>query len=63
MFAASFYGKPTNISFKEKHMKFSDLNTPDYILKVFDELGIAEPTKVQERTIPVIEAGKDVIGK
>ena len=44
-------------------MKFSDLNTPDYILKVFDELGIAEPTKVQERTIPVIEAGKDVIGK
>lgn len=44
-------------------MKFSDLNTPDYILKSLEELGIFEPTKVQERTIPVIGVGKDVIGK
>ncbi len=44
-------------------MTFNELNVPDYVLRVFEELGISEATDVQKKTIPVIRTGKDVIGK
>ncbi len=32
------------------------------ILKALDEIGFTTPTPIQERAIPVIKSGKDVLG-
>ena len=44
-------------------MQFSDFNLPSYIMVGLDRQGIYEPTEIQERTIPLIREGRDVIGK
>mgnify|MGYP000610317397 CR=1 FL=1 len=42
-------------------MSFKDLKLIKPLLKAIDASGYTEPTLVQERTIPVILEGKDVI--
>ncbi len=42
--------------------KFKDLGLSHEILRVIDEEGFTEPSEVQEKTIPLVLAGKDVIG-
>ena len=43
-------------------MKFEDLNISQEIIKALKELGITEPTPIQEQSIPLVREGKDVIG-
>ena len=43
-------------------MKFSELNIIRPILKSLEEQNYVEPTPIQERTIPLILKGKDVLG-
>lgn len=43
-------------------MYFQDLNIREELVRALKEIGINEPTDIQEKTIPLILAGKDVIG-
>ncbi|MFB6203683.1 MAG: DEAD/DEAH box helicase [Candidatus Nanohaloarchaea archaeon] len=42
-------------------MEFSDLNVSEDILENLEQQGITSPTEVQEKSIPVVRAGKDVM--
>lgn len=42
-------------------MKFEELNINKDILKSLDELGFEKPTEIQEKTIPLVISGKDVV--
>lgn len=41
---------------------FKELKINTSFLKALDEMGIEEPTQIQEKAIPVIKSGADVIG-
>lgn len=43
-------------------MKFQGLNISDEIKKAVKDLGYEEATPIQEKSIPAIMEGKDVIG-
>lgn len=43
-------------------MTFSDLNLSGPLLNALDDLGLAQPTPIQERAFSVIMSGKDVVG-
>ena len=43
-------------------MKFQELNISDEIKKAVKDLGYEEATPIQEKSIPAIMEGKDVIG-
>ena len=43
-------------------MKFSDLGLSEKILRALEEIGYTETTEIQERAIPEIQAGNDIIG-
>jgi ATP-dependent RNA helicase DeaD len=43
-------------------MQFSDFNLPAPLLKAIHELGYHTPTAIQEKAIPLILSGKDIIG-
>lgn len=42
---------------------FRDLGLKEDICKALDELGITEPTPIQEQSIPLVLGGQDVIGQ
>ena len=44
-------------------MDFSQLNLSDFVLKALENKGLSRCTEIQERTIPLLLEGKDVIGK
>ena len=44
-------------------MNFSELNLPEEILSAISKLGYKEPSPIQEKTIPSLLAGKDVLGQ
>ncbi len=44
-------------------MNFQQLPLEQPILKALEEMGFSEPTQIQEKAIPVILEGKDVIGR
>ncbi|MCH8003172.1 MAG: DEAD/DEAH box helicase [Nanoarchaeota archaeon] len=43
-------------------MTFEELNVNQELVKGLNEIGIKEPTDIQQKTIPLIKQGKDVIG-
>ncbi len=43
-------------------MNFEELNVKPEIVKALKEMGITEPTPIQEKAIPIVKAGKDLIG-
>ncbi len=43
--------------------KFEELNITPELLRAIKEMGYEEATPIQEQTIPLIKAGKDVIGQ
>jgi len=43
-------------------MLFSELDLPKPVVKALDEMGYEETTPIQEKTLPHILAGKDVLG-
>ncbi|GIU69594.1 MAG: hypothetical protein KatS3mg002_0830 [Candidatus Woesearchaeota archaeon] len=44
-------------------MKFEELNLKPELIKVLYKLGFVEPTEIQEKCIPLILSGKDVVGQ
>ena len=44
-------------------MKFNELNISSELLKSISRLGLTTPTEIQERSIPYIQQGKDLIGE
>ena len=44
-------------------MKFEELNIDEYIKKAIKEKGFEEPSEVQEKVIPAVLEGKDIVGK
>lgn len=44
-------------------MKFTELKLPEFVLNATNNEGFVEMTEIQEKCIPEILAGKDVIGK
>ena len=44
-------------------IKFSDLGLPEQIQKAVDELGYERPSPIQERSLPVLLSGRDLIGQ
>lgn len=44
-------------------MQFSELNLSDEVLKAVEELGFSEATEIQEKSIPLLMDGRDVIGR
>jgi len=44
-------------------MQFTELKIPTQILKAISEQGYATPTKIQEKAIPALLEGKDIIGQ
>lgn len=43
--------------------KFTALGISDKIIRALDEMGFEEPTPIQDQTIPVLAAGRDLIGQ
>ncbi|MBT7892994.1 MAG: DEAD/DEAH box helicase, partial [Deltaproteobacteria bacterium] len=44
-------------------MSFSALNLPDYILRAIETGGYEQPTAIQKESIPLIQAGRDLIAE
>lgn len=44
-------------------MQFNELNLSQELLQAVDELGFTEMTEIQEKSIPLILQGKDIIGR
>lgn len=44
-------------------MSFKDFNFKPYIQSALDEIGFKEPTEVQQRLIPVVRFGRDLVGE
>ena len=44
-------------------MKFKELNLSQEILLAVDELGFDEMTEIQEKSIPLLLEGRDVVGR
>lgn len=44
-------------------MSFKDFNFKPYIQSALDEIGFKEPTEVQQRLIPVVRSGRDLVGE
>ena len=44
-------------------MKYSESNVHENILKALDEIGFVDMTPIQEKAIPVLQSGKDIIGQ
>lgn len=43
-------------------MQFSDLNINTQIIRALREINITEATPIQEKTIPILQAGEDIVG-
>jgi ATP-dependent RNA helicase DeaD len=50
-------------SHKTDVSKFKQLGISEHILSVISDLGFSEPSEIQQKAIPLIVSGKDVIGK
>lgn len=44
-------------------MRFRDLNLSEEMLRAIEEMGYTEPSPIQEKAIPVLMEGRDVIGR
>ena len=48
---------------EEVNMSFKDFNFKAYIQKALDEIKFKEPTPVQQKLIPVVRSGRDLVGE
>ncbi len=44
-------------------MKFTDMKLKPYIQEALKEINFVQPTEVQEKLIPVVLSGRDLIGE
>ncbi len=52
-----------NTASKEGTMKFTDMKLKPYIQEALKEINFVQPTEVQEKLIPVVLSGRDLIGE
>ncbi|MDM5144478.1 DEAD-box ATP-dependent RNA helicase CshB [Lactococcus lactis] len=43
-------------------MKFTDFNFKDYINQTLENIKFEKPTEVQEKLIPIVLSGRDLVG-
>ncbi len=55
--------KETELTKKEESLNFSDSDIDERILRAVHEMGYEKMTPIQEQAIPVLQAGRDVIGQ
>lgn len=48
---------------RRSKMTFQKLKVSMKVVKALSEMGIKEPTDIQQKAIPIIKSGKDIIGK
>ena len=48
---------------EEGRMNFQDFSLAEPVLKTLTEVGYEVPTPIQEQTIPLVLAGRDVVGQ
>jgi ATP-dependent RNA helicase DeaD len=56
-------GKGRTIIDRMGEILFTDLNLSDPLMRAINDLGITVLTEIQEKTIPVMTQGRDVIGQ
>ena len=44
-------------------MKFTDFNFKDYINQTLENIKFEKPTEVQEKLIPIVLSGRDLVGE
>ena len=44
-------------------MKFSEMGIETEVAESLERMGVVNPTEIQEKTIPLLRQGKDVIGQ
>ena len=44
-------------------LSFNDLQLPDPLLRALDDVGYETPSPIQAEIIPLVMAGKDVLGQ
>jgi len=47
----------------ENDLTFNDLSLPTEVLRVLNEIGYEKPSPIQAQSIPVLQAGSDIIGQ
>lgn len=47
----------------KNEFSFSDLSLPDELLRVLNDIGYETPSPIQAQSIPVLQAGSDIIGQ
>lgn len=52
-----------SVSESDSKLTFRDLGLSDNVLKALDDMGFEEPSPIQEKAIPSLLAGRDVIGQ
>ncbi len=53
----------TSIYFWRNIMKYTEMNLEAPLVRAVQELGFEEPTPIQEKAIPLLKEGKDLIGQ
>ena len=48
---------------EEVNMSFKDFNFKTFIQEALDEIKFKEPTPVQQKLIPVVRSGRDLVGE
>lgn len=44
-------------------MSFKDYHFKQYIQQALEEIGFVNPTEVQQRLIPIVNSGRDLVGE
>ena len=55
-------GSPSNTESKPERTPFSALDLSQPTVRALEEMGFSTMTQIQEKSIPVLLAGKDVLG-
>src|SRR3990172_320685 len=58
-----FKGQKEKKELEKKELTFEDFGLSAEVRKAVSSMGFEEPTPIQKKTIPVLMAGKDVIGQ
>lgn len=48
--------------YKDGRMKFNEMNLSKPILRAVREMGYEDPSPIQEKTIPLVLEGRDILG-
>lgn len=58
-----FLNETNNPQQMKEKMKFTDFNFKDYINQTLENIKFEKPTEVQEKLIPIVLSGRDLVGE